>query len=119
MNAFYELLKVLDYDLDRLAFTINHHYGSDKKTILKDLEKRNIEPYAKTMKFMLNDIDNTIQISLNTTFRSEIDYIRYLKELLDVNNIDYVAFKIEPRRKRKSGNLFELNENKKNEKTDN
>jgi len=76
MNAFYELLKVIDYDLDRLAFVIKHHYGSDKKTILKNLEKRNVEPYEKTMQFMLDDIDNTIQISLNTTFRSEIDYIR-------------------------------------------
>ena len=55
----------------------------------------------KTMQFMLDDIDNTIHISRNTTFRSEIDYIRYLKELLDINFIDYVDFKTESRRKKK------------------
>jgi len=106
MDAFYELLKVLDYDLDRLAFVIKHHSGINKKTILKDLEKRNIKPYTKIMQFMLNDIDTTIQISRNTTFSSEIDYIRYLKGLLDINNIDYVDFSLEPRRKRKSCNCL-------------
>lgn len=115
MNAFYELLKFFDYDLDRLAFVIKYHSSIDKKTILKDLEKRNIKPYAKIMQFMLNDIENTIQISRNTTFSSENDYIRYLKELLDINNIDYVDFKVEPRRKRKNGNLFEFDGNENNE----
>lgn len=115
MNAFYELLKFFDYNLDRLAFVIKYHSSIDKKTILKDLEKRNIKPYAKIMQFMLNDIENTIQISRNTTFSSENDYIRYLKELLDINNIDYVDFKVEPRRKRKNGNLFEFDGNENNE----
>lgn len=110
MKVYYDVLKILDYDLDRLAFVIKHHYGGEKKAIIKDLENRNIEPYLKTMELMLSDIETTIQLSLNTSFKSELDYIKYLKGLLDINFIEYAECYIEPRKKRKGGNLFELQE---------
>lgn len=88
MEQYYEVLELFKYDLDTTAYVISHHSEiKDKNKILKKLEKYEVKEFLEIFNVILENKDDALLKAGQIEFKSEIDYIRYLKDKLVLNDI--------------------------------
>lgn len=88
MEQYYEVLELFKYDLDTTAFVISHYSEiKDKKKILKKLEKYEVKEFLEIFNVILENKDDALLRANMIKFKSEIDYIRYLKDKLILNDV--------------------------------
>ena len=88
MEQYYEVLELMKYDLDTTAYVISHHSEiKDKNKILKKLEKYEVKEFLEIFNVILENKDDALLRANMIEFKSEIDYIRYLKDKLIFNDV--------------------------------
>ena len=88
MEQYYEVLELFKYDLDTTAYVISHHSEiKDKNKILKKLEKYEVKEFLEIFNVILENKDDALLRANMIEFKSEVDYIRYLKEKLILNDV--------------------------------
>ena len=88
MKQYYEVLELMKYDLDTTAYVISFHSEiKDKNKILKKLEKYEVKEYLEIFNVILENKDDALMRANMIEFKSEVDYIRYLKDKLSLNDV--------------------------------
>ena len=88
MEQYYEVLELFKYDLDTTAYVISHHSEiKDKNKILKKLEKYEVKEFLDIFNVILENKDDALMRANMIDFKSEVDYIRYLKDKLILNDV--------------------------------
>lgn len=88
MEQYYEVLELMKYDLDLVSYVISFHSEiKDKNKILKKLEKYEIKEFLEIFNVILENKDDALLRANMIEFKSEIDYIRYLKDKLILNDV--------------------------------
>lgn len=88
MEQYYEVLELFKYDLDLVSYVISFHSEiKDKNKILKKLEKYEVKEFLEIFNVILENKDDALLRANMIEFKSEIDYIRYLKDKLILNDI--------------------------------
>ena len=88
MEKYYEVLELMKYDLDTTAYVISHHSEiKDKNKILKKLEKYEVKEFLEIFNVILENKDDALLRANMIEFKSEVDYIRYLKDKLILNDV--------------------------------
>ena len=88
MKQYYEVLELFKYDLDSTAYVISYHCEiKDKNKILKKLEKYEVKEFLEIFNVILENKDDALMRANMIEFKSEVDYIRYLKDKLILNNV--------------------------------
>ena len=88
MEQYYEVLELMKYDLDLVSYVISHHSEiKDKNKILKKLEKYEVKEFLEIFNVILENKDDALMRANMIEFKSEIDYIRYLKDKLILNDV--------------------------------
>ena len=88
MEQYYQVLELFKYDLDTTAYVISHHSEiKDKNKILKKLEKYEIKEFLEIFNVILDNKDDALMRANMIEFKSEVDYIRYLKDKLILNDV--------------------------------
>ena len=88
MEQYYKVLELMKYDLDTTAYVISHHSEiKDKNKILKKLEKYEVKEFLEIFNVILENKDDALLRANMIEFKSEVDYIRYLKDRLIFNDI--------------------------------
>ena len=95
LAEYHQLAELLNYDLFLVA-TIIHNFNDNKliDEIFTDLQNLNLEDYQDAISKALDIPIKEIQLlSENACFKSESSYINYLTSLLELNNIEFIAFR--------------------------
>ena len=88
MEQYYKVLELMKYDLDLVSYVISHHSEiKDKNKILKKLEKYEVKEFLEIFNVILENKDDALLRANMIEFKSEVDYIRYLKDKLILNDI--------------------------------
>ena len=88
MEQYYEVLELMKYDLDLVSYVISFHSEiKDKNKILKKLEKYEVKEFLEIFNVILENKDDALLRANMIEFKSEVDYIRYLKDKLILNDI--------------------------------
>lgn len=88
MEQYYEVLELFKYDLDLVSYVISYHSEiKDKNKILKKLEKYEVKEFLEIFNVILENKDDALLRANMIEFKSEIDYIRYLKDKLILNDV--------------------------------
>ena len=88
MEQYYEVLELFKYDLDLVSYVISFHSEiKDKNKILKKLEKYEVKEFLEIFNVILENKDDALLRANMIEFKSEVDYIRYLKDKLILNDI--------------------------------
>ena len=88
MEQYYQVLELFKYDLDLVSYVISYHSEiKDKNKILKKLEKYDVKEFLEIFNAMLENKDDSLMRANMIEFKSEIDYIRYLKDKLILNDV--------------------------------
>ena len=88
MEQYYEVLELMKYDLDLVSYVISHHSEiKDKNKILKKLEKYEVKEFLEIFNVILENKDDALLRANMIEFKSEVDYIRYLKDKLILNDV--------------------------------
>ena len=88
MEQYYKVLELMKYDLDTTAYVISHHSEiKDKNKILKKLEKYEVKEFLEIFNVILENKDDALMRANMIEFKSEVDYIRYLKDKLILNDV--------------------------------
>ena len=88
MQQYYKVLELFAYDLDLVSYVVSFHSEiKDKNKILKKLEKYEVKEFLEIFNVILENKDDALLRANMIEFKSEIDYIRYLKDKLVLNDI--------------------------------
>ena len=88
MEQYYQVLELFKYDLDTTDYVISHHSEiKDKNKILKKLEKYEVKEFLEIFNVILENKDDALLRANMIEFKSEVDYIRYLKDKLILNDV--------------------------------
>ena len=88
MKQYYEVLELMKYDLDLVSYVISYHSEiKDKNKILKKLEKYEVKEFLEIFNVILENKDDALLRANMIEFKSEVDYIRYLKDKLILNDV--------------------------------
>ena len=97
---YHQLCEILNYDIYLVSSVISHFNGECSDDIFIKLQNLNIEDYQVFINEALDlPIEELKLLSLNYEFRSQSSYINYLTSLLDLNNIEYIDFRIKEQKK--------------------
>lgn len=88
MQQYYKVLEIFSYDLDLVSYVVSFHSEiKDKNKILKKLEKYEVKEFLEIFNVILENQDDALMRANLIEFKSEVDYIRYLKDKLVLNDI--------------------------------
>lgn len=88
MQQYYKVLELFAYDLDLVSYVVSFHSEiKDKNKILKKLEKYEVKEFLEIFNVILENKDDALLRANMIEFKSEIDYIRYLKDKLILNDV--------------------------------
>lgn len=88
MQQYYKVLELFAYDLDLVSYVVSFHSEiKDKNKILKKLEKYEVKEFLEIFNVILENKDDALLKAGQIEFKSEVDYIRYLKDKLVLNDI--------------------------------
>lgn len=88
MQQYYKVLELFAYDLDLVSYVVSFHSEiKDKNKILKKLEKYEVKEFLEIFNVILENQDDALLKAGQIEFKSEVDYIRYLKDKLILNDI--------------------------------
>jgi len=88
MQQYYKVLELFAYDLDLVSYVVSFHSEiKDKNKILKKLEKYEVKEFLEIFNVILDNKDDALMRANMIEFKSEIDYIRYLKDKLILNDV--------------------------------
>ena len=88
MQQYYKVLELFAYDLDLVSYVVSFHSEiKDKNKILKKLEKYEVKEFLEIFNVILENQDDSLMRANLIEFKSEVDYIRYLKDKLVLNDI--------------------------------
>lgn len=88
MEQYYKVLELFSYDLDLVSYVVSFHSEiKDKNKILKKLEKYEAKEFLEIFNVILENQDDALLKAGQIEFKSEVDYIRYLKDKLVLNDI--------------------------------
>ena len=88
MQQYYKVLELFAYDLDLVSYVVSLHSEiKDKNKILKKLEKYEVKEFLEIFNVILENQDDALLKAGQIEFKSEVDYIRYLKDKLVLNDV--------------------------------
>ena len=88
MQQYYKVLELFAYDLDLVSYVVSFHSEiKDKNKILKKLEKYEVKEFLEIFNVILENKDDALMRANMIEFKSEVDYIRYLKDKLILNDV--------------------------------
>lgn len=109
LNIYYKLSEILNYDTYKVATVLDVYLNlNDTEHIFSKLQSLCLDEFEVA----LNELDKLskeeiILMSDESHFKSESSYINYLISLLELNNVEFVAFKKkEVKSKFITGSLF-------------
>lgn len=109
LNNYYILSELLGFDTYLVAVII-YHFKDDKDidTIFKHLQDLNIEEYQTAINEALDlPVEEIKLLAADSWFKNQTSYINYLTSLLELNNIEFISFKVKKVNKNaKEGSLF-------------
>lgn len=100
LTNYHQLSEILNFDLYLTATVIAHFKGDCIDDIFVKLQNLNIEEYQDSINQALDlPIAELKLLSENYEFKSQTSYINYLTSLLDLNNVEYIDFRIKEQKK--------------------
>lgn len=111
LNNYYILSELLNYDTYLVATVISHFMCDITEDVFIKLQNLEIEEYQIAIDDALDLPIKELKLIVETkvNFKSESSYIRYLKALLSLNDIEYIEYRERPKIKDDlTGSLFDI-----------
>lgn len=111
LNNYHQLCEILNYDVYLTATVISHFRCEVTEDVFIKLQNLELEDYQSAIDEALDLplAELKLLASSRVNFKSESSYIRYLKALLSLNDIEYIEYKERPKNiDELTGSLFDV-----------
>ena len=109
LNLYYELSELLSFDTYKVASVLDVYMNlNDTEYVFQKLQNLILDEFEQAFEDIMKlSVDEIVLMSDMSYFKSQSSYIAYLTSLLELNNIEYIQFRIkEVKSKFVTGSLF-------------